>query len=629
MKTTRQTTWASSITVLVAAALLLEMTTAVQYFSTRHGITNQLMEIARHDLSETGQTARLKQDVEETIDRLLPEIERMTESQSLDSLYLTIEETLMQQDQVAGIDYCRVVREDAPHDGTFIYKDEQDQLQRQRIVFDYTQRSWYREGQSGNGFWSEPYMGKYKEILMCTYSHPVRDREGRTVAVIGADVPLYKLSAIATQLYSNHHYSLLPVIGLHVLGLMLLAFIIWRSIHNVRSLSAVAAEKDRIAGELAVAHRIQQAMLPKLFPPFPERNDVDIYASLTPAREVGGDFYDYLLRNETLFFCIGDVSGKGVPAALVMAMARSAFRMLTEHESAPEYIMAQMNDSMARDNDYNMFITLFIGALDLQTGHLRYTNGGHKAPLIGTTPLPIKANLPIGVMPNQKFQPQEAQIAQGDTLFLYTDGLTEAEDAENKQFGTERMLDICSTAATEGVETKTLVTRMSQAVHAFVGDTEQSDDLTMLAIRYLQQPADSDICHISLPCDINETPRLGEWVEEVCQKAGFSPAAVMQANLAIEEAVVNVMKYAYPNGTSGEVQIESIPERDGMRFVITDSGQPFDPTMQKEADTSLTAEERPVGGLGIHLMRRLMDEVSYKRLGGKNILTMRKRFNNK
>ncbi|MBR5067864.1 MAG: SpoIIE family protein phosphatase [Bacteroidales bacterium] len=629
MKTTQQTTKWGSINVLIAAALLLELTTAVQYFSMRRNITRQLTEMAQRDVSETNHTAELKREVERTTTLMLPIVERYTANQADDSLRLYIEQILNQQHDIVGFDYCHVVGDDGLRDGIYIYKnDDSGKPIEQHIDFDFTRRSWYSEGIKGNGFWSEPYMSNYKVILMCTYSAPVRDEQGQTVAVLGADVPLRELSALATQIYKNQQRSLLPIILLHAIGLILLAFIIYRSIRNVMRLQAVDAEKERISSELLVAHRIQQAMLPKTFPPFPNRGDLDIYASLTPAREVGGDFYDFVLRDEKLFFCIGDVSGKGVPAALVMAMASSAFRLLTEHESAPEYILAQINDSMARDNDYNMFITLFIGVLDLTTGQMCYCNAGHKAPMIGSLPLPIKPNLPIGALSDVKFSAQETTLSSGTTIFLYTDGLTEAENNTHEQFGQQRMQTICTDTLSQTSSPKSLIDRMTEAVHDFVSDTEQSDDLTMMAISYNKmQSANSNSYHIILPCDVSQTPRLAEWVEGICEDAGFGPTTIMQINLAIEEAVVNVMKYAYPNGSEGDVNLEAVTEPDWLTFTITDDGRPFDPTAQGEVDTTLPAEERALGGLGIHLMRKYMDSLDYKRLGNRNILTMRKHIN--
>ena len=249
----------------------------------------------------------------------------------------------------------------------------------------------------------------------------------------------------------------------------------------VEELKVSTAAKAAMMSELNVAHTIQMSMIPKTFPAFPDREDLELYASLTPAKAVGGDLYDFFIRGEKLFFCIGDVSGKGVPASLVMAVSRTLFRNISAHTDEPDHIVETMNENICEGNEQCMFVTLFVGVLDLQTGRLRYCNAGHDMPYIEATHLPCDSNLPVGLMPDMKYSVQEAMIAPGKILFLYTDGLTEAENGKQKQFGMQRITDVI--AAFEG-SPQQLIETMTDAVHEFVGDTEQSDDLTMLAFRY-------------------------------------------------------------------------------------------------------------------------------------------------
>ena len=408
--------------------------------------------------------------------------------------------------------------------------------------------------------------------------------------------------------------------------------------HYVDELKISIASKASIESELKVASNIQMAMLPKVFPPYPERDDIDIYGSLTPAKEVGGDLYDFFIRDEKLFFCIGDVSGKGVPAALVMAVTKALFRTISTHESTPSKIMTDINNIMASQNDSNMFVTLFVGVLDLPTGRLRYSNAGHDAPLlIGKVPqqktdhnelslLHVDANLPVGVMPDWKFSNQECTIAPDTIIFLYTDGLTEAEDARHAQFGEKRILTHANALnATGSLTPQPLIEGMLSAVHEFVDEAEQSDDLTMLAIKFSKQKLMSNYKQsLLLTNDIQEIPQLNVFVDEACEAVGFDMATTMQMNLAIEEAVVNVMNYAYPPTQKGEIHIDAEANNKRLKFTITDSGTPFDPTSKEEVDTTLSAEERPIGGLGIHLVRQLMSSINYERTNGKNVLTLRK-----
>ena len=248
----------------------------------------------------------------------------------------------------------------------------------------------------------------------------------------------------------------------------------------VEEIKESTAAKASMMSELDVAHSIQMSMLPKTFPAFPDRKDLDLYASLTPAKAVGGDLYDFFIRNDSLYFCIGDVSGKGVPASLVMAVSRTLFRNIAAHTDKPSHIVETMNMNICEGNDNCMFVTLFVGVLDLSSGRLRYCNAGHDAPYLGNELLTCVPNLPVGVATDLKFSEQEAMIAPGKILFLYTDGLTEAENSSRNLFGMERIDEVIATFEGSPQE---LIETMTAAVHQFVGDTEQSDDLTMLAFR--------------------------------------------------------------------------------------------------------------------------------------------------
>ncbi len=248
----------------------------------------------------------------------------------------------------------------------------------------------------------------------------------------------------------------------------------------IEELKKTTAAKATIMSELNVAHSIQMSMLPKTFPAFPDRRDIDLYASLTPAKAVGGDLYDFFIHDEKLFFCIGDVSGKGVPASLVMAVSRTLFRNISAHTDKPSHIVETMNVNICDGNENCMFVTLFVGVLDLSTGHLRYCNAGHDAPFINDSLLPCDSNLPIGVAAELKYTEQETTIPRGATLFLYTDGLTEAENANQEHFGMQRITQVIT--GFEG-SPQELIEAMVTAVHQYVGETEQSDDLTMLAFK--------------------------------------------------------------------------------------------------------------------------------------------------
>jgi sigma-B regulation protein RsbU (phosphoserine phosphatase) len=418
-------------------------------------------------------------------------------------------------------------------------------------------------------------------------------------------------------------------IVLTLIGLLILAFIIQRSAQSIYNLQDANAERQRMDNELMIAKDIQMNMLPETYPPFPDRNDLDIYGSLVPAKMVGGDLYDFFIRDEKLYFCIGDVSGKSVPAALVMAVTHSLFLSISSHESNPARIIQSINESLCRGNESNMFVTFFIGVLDLPTGIMRYCNAGHNPPLIVkgdlVEPLPAKANLPMGVIDDKDYILQQETIDPETLILLYTDGLTEAKNLKHKQFGIDRTLKVvkeCHEAtATQLIETVT------KKVHAFVGDAEPSDDLTLLAIRYTPKEETWTLTRsITLENDVAQVTELNRFVQSVTEDLQLDKSLSKRIKLAVEEVVVNTMEYAYIPDIKGQVKVEAMANDQRLRFILTDSGRPFDPTSVSRADTTLTVEDRPIGGLGILLVRNLMDTINYERIDGQNVLRIEKKI---
>ena len=255
----------------------------------------------------------------------------------------------------------------------------------------------------------------------------------------------------------------------------------------IQDLEETTTKKAMMESELNVAKKIQMSMIPNKFPPFPKRKDIDLFGSLTPAKTVGGDLFDYFIQGDRLFFCIGDVSGKGVPAALMMTVIRYLFRSVSTRFDDPKQIVEAMNDCYAADNEAMMFCTFFLGILDLKTGLLRYSNAGHESPYLITSEverMKVDPNLPLGVMEGMTFTAQEKSVPDGAILFLYTDGLTEATNKQETLFGKERVEESLRHALDDGLtDVAAFVHRMTDDVAAFVKDANQADDLTMLALR--------------------------------------------------------------------------------------------------------------------------------------------------
>lgn len=256
----------------------------------------------------------------------------------------------------------------------------------------------------------------------------------------------------------------------------------------IENLKETTEQKVSMERDLQIAHEIQQGLLPQKFPAFPERNDLDIYGIQIPARTVGGDLFDFFMRDNHLFFCIGDVSGKGVPAALFMAVACRLFRHAGRETTNPVEIVSAINDELSQGNERNMFCTLLTGVLDMESGELQLCNAGHNAPIFihkGQCKfLELKVNIPAGVFEYFAYEGESMQLEPGDSLFLYTDGVTEAENINKELYGDDATLTTVISHSDEDMQT--LAETMLTSVHAFANGAEQSDDLTMLCLKYLK-----------------------------------------------------------------------------------------------------------------------------------------------
>lgn len=255
----------------------------------------------------------------------------------------------------------------------------------------------------------------------------------------------------------------------------------------IKDLKQTTASKERIESELRIARDIQMGMLPKIFPPFPERDDVDLFAKLIPSKEVGGDLYDFFIEDEKIYFIIGDVSGKGVPASLVMAVTCRLFRTIAAHFHTPAEIVSALNDTLAENNDSNMFCTAFLGIIDLKTGIMNYCNAGHNSPVLmkvdGTVQfMDIQSNLALGLFSQFPYEGEEYHLQQGDSIFLYTDGVTEAEDKTKEMYSDERLLKLLTVIQTK--KPKLVIESIHQDIERHATGVAQSDDITMMCITY-------------------------------------------------------------------------------------------------------------------------------------------------
>ena len=386
----------------------------------------------------------------------------------------------------------------------------------------------------------------------------------------------------------------------------------------------IAEAAARIDKELEYAKQIQLSALPTNFP---EGEDYGIYAQMIAAKEVGGDFYDfYKLNDTTVAFLAADVSGKGIPAAMFMMTAKTIIKDLAESGMAVNEIFTKANEKLCENNESGMFVTAWMGILDLTTGKVQFANAGHNPPLIKRADgsfeyLKTRAGFVLAGMDGVRYRAGELTLAPGDRVFLYTDGVPEATNAENKLYGEDRLLDFMNQNAT--AEAVTLLPALKANIDEFVGEAPQFDDITMLMFDYKPNKGGDRMTNKTFPAKTDALSDVLGFVDEMLQNFDCPMKIQMAVCVAIEEVFVNVAHYAYGGGEGDMTLGIGFDEESRMiTFRMTDKGVPFDPLKKPDPDITLSAEDREIGGLGIFITKKTMDSVTYAYENGENILTM-------
>ncbi|MCZ6860269.1 MAG: SpoIIE family protein phosphatase [Alphaproteobacteria bacterium] len=400
-----------------------------------------------------------------------------------------------------------------------------------------------------------------------------------------------------------------------------------------RAYDVIKVQNERMAAELNVAHDIQMSMVPLIFPAFPDHDEFTVFAVLEPAREVGGDFYDFFFIDEDrICVCIGDVSGKGVPAALFMAVAKTLIKSRARDDLSTASILTHVNDELSADNKENMFVTLFIGIANIRSGEVIYTNAGHNPPYVRRADGSLKRlderhGPVIGAMEGMVYGEDSVKLAPADILFLYTDGVTEAMDGDDTLFSDERLEGVLE--AVDGVTAENAVTKTVAAVKEFEGETEQTDDVTVLAFQYHGSSGTTGKAELQIVIEneLSEIAKIIGAFEEFAGEHGIPMPITMKFNIVFDELLNNVISYAYRDEEEHEISIRIKLVADRLTVTIADDGVPFNPLSAKTPDTKSSLEDRDISGLGIHLVRELVDDVSYHRRIDKNVLTLAKQFN--
>ena len=390
--------------------------------------------------------------------------------------------------------------------------------------------------------------------------------------------------------------------------------------------------KERMEDELNVAKDIQMSMLPLIFPAFPKREEIDIHAELIPAREVGGDFYDfYFLDENHICFVMADVSGKGVPAALMMAVTKTLLKSRSGNDKSTASILTNVNNEIARDNDSHMFITVFMAILNTNTGELVFTNAGHNPSFIlnnkngGVVKLGELHGPVIGAMEDITYKESKLFLKKNDIVLSYTDGVTEAQNIREELYSDARFITLLESAKYQSTEELTKI--IVKSVKEFEGEADQFDDITVMALEYCQNPntITSIKSSIKIVNDLINIDRAVKWFEEYALDNELPNMIIQKFNIALDEILNNIITYGYRDEEENEIEISIELRNERLIIIISDHGIPFNPFQKESPDTDLSIEERAIGGLGIHIVKSLMDEYNYKRHVDKNIVTLIRR----
>ena len=395
-------------------------------------------------------------------------------------------------------------------------------------------------------------------------------------------------------------------------------------------------ERSISDNELQMANAIQEGMLPHVFPPYPERAEFDLYASMNPAKVVGGDFYDFYMPDaDHLVVTIADVSGKGIPAALMMMVTKTLLknRGLSDFDDCSK-ILTSVNNQLCENNELDMFITVWVAVLTLSTGELRYANAGHEYPAIKRKDgkfelIKERHSPPIGCMENINYKEKSIMLNPGDIIYVYTDGVTEANNRNHELFGEKRMLEALDLPC-DG-DMILLNKNIRDSINAFIDGSQQFDDITMLNLKYNgpcnSGKAENEMKQLKVKADVSELDQVLSFADTVLEEMDCPAKVQMQIDIAVEEIFVNIAHYAYPDG-EGEavISIDSDKEAKSVSILFEDQGTPYDPLQNEDPDITLSADDRPIGGLGIFMVKKSMDDVSYEYKDGKNRLTIKKNF---
>ena len=397
----------------------------------------------------------------------------------------------------------------------------------------------------------------------------------------------------------------------------------------ISDLELATASRARVEGEMAAATQIQMSMLPQGGEALEKNDSYSLWAKVRPAKSVGGDLYTYYHGEQNkLYLAVGDVSDKGVPAALFMAKAISHIKQFEQGFESPSQGMTLLNNALEQGNDNCMFVTLFFAVLDLQTLQLRFASAGHTAPCLlrdGTvTAIAQETGPALGLAQDMPYPENTISLAPGDRLAIYTDGIDEAFNAQSEMFGHNRLNDQLRKTAADTLPVAGA--RIFQAVDDFAGDMPQSDDITLMLLELNSAPGSSPRFSRTVNCDSELFRTAVQWLESVMGELDIDDATGMELVLVSEEVLTNIHKHAQLPNTA-QIELALWTDHQGISLEFSDEGFPFNPIKDGHRSTlGSNIESAEIGGLGVHLLTQLTDKQSYRRHQGRNVLTVLKFF---
>jgi sigma-B regulation protein RsbU (phosphoserine phosphatase) len=384
----------------------------------------------------------------------------------------------------------------------------------------------------------------------------------------------------------------------------------------------IQQQQQRMQDELNVARDIQLSMVPTLFP---QDEAIEIFATLKPAREIGGDFYDaFMIDSESLCLCVGDVSGKGAPAALFMAMTKTLIKSYASSDLSTASIMTRVNDELCEGNDENLFVTVFLAILNIHTGELRFTNAGHNYPYIikedrSLVTLNQKHGPIVAAMDGLVYKEDLLILDKHDTLFLYTDGVTEAMNSEDELYGEKRLEHFL--LGHDCKEVKNCIDLLMEDIAAYEDSTDQTDDITVLSCFYSGQSVLANLT-VSIENKLENIADVTEHFDKFSEEQNISMAVNQKVDLAIDDLVNNIISYGYSDEKVHTIDITFKRMESELIIIIEDDAAPFNPFDTEKNDTHLAIDDREIGGLGIHLVKNLMNSCQYQRKANKNVVAL-------